>query len=48
MSKTIPARRIQLTEHAPKQYAAIYRLERSMQLALPLSDRANASSGPRS
>jgi AhpD family alkylhydroperoxidase len=38
MSKTIPARRLQLTEEAPRQYAAMYRLERSIELERPLSD----------
>jgi AhpD family alkylhydroperoxidase len=38
MSKTIPARRLQLTEKAPRQYAAMYRFERSIELERPLSD----------
>jgi AhpD family alkylhydroperoxidase len=38
MSTTIPARRLQLTEKAPRQYAAMYRLERSIELERPLSD----------
>jgi AhpD family alkylhydroperoxidase len=38
MSKTIPARRLQLTEEAPRQYAAMYRLERLIELERPLSD----------
>ena len=38
MSKTIPARRLQLTEQASRQYAAMYRLERSIELERPLRD----------
>jgi AhpD family alkylhydroperoxidase len=38
MSKTIPARRLQLTEEASRQYAAMYRLERSIELERPLRD----------
>jgi AhpD family alkylhydroperoxidase len=38
MSTTIPAGRLQLTEAAPRQYAALYRLERSIELEHPLSD----------
>jgi AhpD family alkylhydroperoxidase len=38
MNKTIPARRLQLAEEAPRQYAAMYRLERSIELERPFSD----------
>jgi AhpD family alkylhydroperoxidase len=38
MSKTTPARRLQLKEEAPRQYAAMYRFERSIELERPLSD----------
>jgi AhpD family alkylhydroperoxidase len=38
MSKTIPAGRLQLTEKAPRQYAAMYRLERSIELEHPFRD----------
>lgn len=38
MSKTIPAGRIQLSEYAPKQYTAMYRLERSIELERSLRD----------
>ena len=38
MSTTIPAGRIQLSEHAPAQFAAMYRLQRTIELERPLSD----------
>jgi AhpD family alkylhydroperoxidase len=38
MSKTIPARRMQLSAAAPRQYAAMYRLEQSIELDPPLSE----------
>ena len=38
MGKTIPAGRLQLTEEASRQYAAMYRLERSIELEHPIAD----------
>jgi AhpD family alkylhydroperoxidase len=38
MSVTIPAHRLQLTEHAARQYAAMRRLDSSVELEAPLAD----------
>jgi AhpD family alkylhydroperoxidase len=38
MSMSIPARRLQLDEHAPKQLSAMLRLERTIDLPSPLHD----------
>ncbi len=38
MTGIIPAGRLQLTDEAPRQYAAMYRFERSIELGRPLGD----------
>ena len=38
ITETVPAGRIQLTDHAPRQYVALQRFHRSIELGPPLAD----------